>query len=244
MGCWNETCMLTRLPILEGERAAAVLLAQRPDIQDMSSPDCAFMPISLPVVGEYNEYGGLENIQKDPAALHVLANAELLLPRNQAMPELIAKQYPNWEKQDGWENIVCKIIDAAKQGELEIKQRVTGWDFHPVYVVFIKADYIQLIQNMLDSEFLANFTQDMAYCLSLSDPIRIPLINREINGKDLATLASLDIFMNQNRIAWAPTCGAGSQQSIDTDIQLKFYQKMAQDAQNLHNGVNQIKHDD
>lgn len=78
MGCWNGTCMVTRLPILSGEKVKLVLLFNQ-NVEychkydevsvlntsgmvysnDMLSP--AFFPLS----GEYDDYGTVENIVED-----------------------------------------------------------------------------------------------------------------------------------------------------------------------------------
>jgi len=59
MGCWNETCALSSLPIQEGEEIVLVLLREPclPDFHNL------YKPIFLPIIGTYNNYGGIENIQ-------------------------------------------------------------------------------------------------------------------------------------------------------------------------------------
>jgi hypothetical protein len=78
MGCWNGTCMVSHLPIESGEKVKLFFLYnistyygndhKKPDIlncsgfvysNDMLSP--AFLPIS----GEYDDYGSIEEIVKD-----------------------------------------------------------------------------------------------------------------------------------------------------------------------------------
>lgn len=72
MGCWNGTCMVSNLPIIHGERIKLVFLHSMYsnntnmlgksgfcNINDLLTP--AFLPIS----GEYNDYGNIENIDID-----------------------------------------------------------------------------------------------------------------------------------------------------------------------------------
>lgn len=69
MGCWNGTCGLTQLPINCGNKVIVFPLKQT-SYEDLSSVGGAlyysndiFTPISIPVIGEYNDYGALENIE-------------------------------------------------------------------------------------------------------------------------------------------------------------------------------------
>jgi len=59
MGCWNETCILTNLPILEGEPCYGIVLHTRTE---------ADWQVESPIAtGKYNECGGLKAIQPSPA---------------------------------------------------------------------------------------------------------------------------------------------------------------------------------
>ena len=44
MGEWNETCMMTRLPILPGESVIGLLLTRRSTVLDRSYPDGEYTP--------------------------------------------------------------------------------------------------------------------------------------------------------------------------------------------------------
>lgn len=58
MGCYNETCMLSGLPILEGDACTAVFLIQSTDHQTGCYPCEAWMPV-LVINGTYDGYGGI-----------------------------------------------------------------------------------------------------------------------------------------------------------------------------------------
>ena len=64
MGCWYSTCHMSNLPILGGEKVVAILLAPKRSFEcvSASSPDDYYSVIGSPIVGEYDEYGRLENI--------------------------------------------------------------------------------------------------------------------------------------------------------------------------------------
>lgn len=63
MGIWNETCMLSHLPILEGEAVGGVLLAQNKDSKRTSYPDEIWKPISPVIRGEYDGYGRIAGLK-------------------------------------------------------------------------------------------------------------------------------------------------------------------------------------
>ena len=71
MGCWNETCGLSGLPITEGDKVKLVFLLPRyrsMTIEGLSSycdSTSVLTPCLLPITGEYNDYGGIENIVED-----------------------------------------------------------------------------------------------------------------------------------------------------------------------------------
>lgn len=71
MGCWNETCGLSGLPITEGDKVKLVFLLPRyrsMTIEGLSSycgSTSVLTPCLLPITGEYNDYGSIENIVED-----------------------------------------------------------------------------------------------------------------------------------------------------------------------------------
>lgn len=66
MGCFNQSCVVSRLDIQRGEKCALVpLIANK---RNESLNDLCFRlyrPFCLPIFGVYNDYGGLEKIQRD-----------------------------------------------------------------------------------------------------------------------------------------------------------------------------------
>lgn len=67
MGCYNETCILTNLPIRYKDKVVGIVLERTiASPESYINPDDEWRPIGFPVFGEYNEYGGIENIQTHP----------------------------------------------------------------------------------------------------------------------------------------------------------------------------------
>ena len=68
MGCFNHKGNFSQLPIVYGDRIVVILgvsLIKRNS--DNFSPGESFVPISVPIRGEYNDYGSIENIDMTPA---------------------------------------------------------------------------------------------------------------------------------------------------------------------------------
>lgn len=70
MGCWNETCGISNLPIRTNERAVMILLRNSPYVSYEETtciyPDSIWSPVGFPIFGNYNEYGGLDNAETHP----------------------------------------------------------------------------------------------------------------------------------------------------------------------------------
>lgn len=73
MGCFNVVCSVSNLSLNYGTKVAFLPLLPNAygkvhQIKPSSSliyPNCYFNPFSLPIFGEYNDYGSLENIEED-----------------------------------------------------------------------------------------------------------------------------------------------------------------------------------
>ena len=66
MGCWNETCVLTRMPIAAG--MPVVVLTQVNGMKYRNNDAMQALLFGMPLIGEYDDYGGVEALS-DPAQL-------------------------------------------------------------------------------------------------------------------------------------------------------------------------------
>lgn len=68
MGCWNGTCGITQMPIVAGERVALIFLLENKYSDHGGSGFCysnnQYSPITMPIFGEYNDYGAIDKIDK------------------------------------------------------------------------------------------------------------------------------------------------------------------------------------
>lgn len=71
MGCWNETCSISNLPILCGDKVKLVFLRQGMNkngtlgVSGYTYPTDVLEPIFFPISGEYNDYGTIDEIKED-----------------------------------------------------------------------------------------------------------------------------------------------------------------------------------
>lgn len=72
MGCWNETCGVTQLPILAGDKVRLFVLRGGGPTRREGGGTCyindIWSPIGPPISGVYNDYGGIEEVVQDKAA--------------------------------------------------------------------------------------------------------------------------------------------------------------------------------
>lgn len=64
MGCWNGSCMISGLPIREGDKAVAIPMVCHPN-GDLS---VTFFPL----FGKYNDYGSLESVKSNKYSSHLV----------------------------------------------------------------------------------------------------------------------------------------------------------------------------
>ena len=60
MGDWNEVCLISRMPIREGDRIVVIFLRKNPALRLEKD---AYIPLGLPIRGKYDGYGGIEYIE-------------------------------------------------------------------------------------------------------------------------------------------------------------------------------------
>lgn len=83
MGCWNETCGITQMPIHVGDPVVLVFLTKVDRHKENHGGFCyansIWTPKFLPVRGEYDDYGGVENIQENWNTAYIVDQLRLEL---------------------------------------------------------------------------------------------------------------------------------------------------------------------
>lgn len=62
MGSWNETCGVTNLPILQGEKVRLLMLGRRGRVSFGNYQDDYWSPLMIPVRGRYDDYGNISKV--------------------------------------------------------------------------------------------------------------------------------------------------------------------------------------
>jgi hypothetical protein len=112
MGCWNETCGLTQLPIIAGDRAVLLFLVPRNQPSDgiFYHPHDLYKIIGLPLRGKYNDYGCIEDIDDTPASQAVLEYFQ-----NMKKEGIVTTDIPKHEKVITFKNLdsLVKLIERG-----------------------------------------------------------------------------------------------------------------------------------
>jgi len=85
VGYWNQTCAISHLPIIQGQSVVIVAMVQNTFTTDLCYPESHYIPIKTPCYGEYDGYGGVENIWGSGAALVLNYARENLVEQNESM---------------------------------------------------------------------------------------------------------------------------------------------------------------
>ena len=138
MGCWNETCFVSHLPIHYTDKTVLFILTPTMDV-NKEGPTCyhddKYAPLYFPLEGEYDDYGGIQNIKE--AAYH---------------EGFICKMKKYFTKEDDefipytWESL-DKFIGAIKSRNLFVS--VPGVGYKRLALALMHAElYHQLVSHL------------------------------------------------------------------------------------------------
>lgn len=101
MGCWNETCGITQMPIEGGDKVRMFLLVEAEHWDEGGalyySTDL-WKPFGLPLKGTYDEYGRIENIEEDALSDLLLQSLkEIIVEVPNRMGDIFKRDELDWE---------------------------------------------------------------------------------------------------------------------------------------------------
>jgi len=101
MGCWNETCGITQMPICGGDPVRMFLLVEAEHWDEGGalyySTDL-WKPFGLPLKGTYDEYGRIENIEEDALSDLLLQSLkEIIVEVPNRMGDIFKREELTWE---------------------------------------------------------------------------------------------------------------------------------------------------
>lgn len=100
MGCWNETCGISQMPICAGDPVRMFLIVEN-RYGDTGPALCynseIWKPFGLPLKGTYDEYGGLENIEEDALSDFLLETIkEMVVEVPNRMGDVFKREELDW----------------------------------------------------------------------------------------------------------------------------------------------------
>ena len=202
MGCWNETCGLTNLPIFYGEKTCAVIIEElRPYNKSCLSAE-NWCPIGPAIWGNYSGYGYIEDIPDE---------------------EEVKNFYRQVMEKNG-AKFVDKSMNACTFDHLDIFFRyvqegeiycIHDGTIHHLQVVLFSKDAVERAKKNPDLMFYKTMKPEDIFC---TYGMRSKLLRTFYNaGADLTDVVTIDLALRKLRRNWCPTSGCGSQNSIETE---------------------------
>ncbi len=219
MGCWNETCGLTNLPIFSGEKTCAVIIEEmRPYNKSCLSAE-NWCPIGPAIWGNYSGYGYIEDI---PDEEEVKAFYLQVMEKNGA-------------------KFVDKSMNACTFDHLDIFFRyvqegeiycIHDGTIHHLQVVLFSKDAVERAKKNPDLMFYKTMKPEDIFC---TYGMRSKLLRTFYDaGADLRNVVTIDLALRKLRRNWCPTSGCGSQNSIETEWLADWYEAVAEKARALY----------
>lgn len=216
MGCWNETDLLSRLPIVCGQRIACVFIAPVNAWPETIYSDSQYVPVSLPFKGRYDDYGRIEDTEYSEAALESLSKTAFWTEKDgdwkPVEPPLAGDRY--------WQDNLTEFSDMARQGRLWVRNDTSVNGHAMVRLAFIHEDLWDFAVEQKIYGVSSNGMAELGYRWPVAKDFKT-LDNAYKHA--LAELAAANAAMNAMRVAWQPTCGTGHQGCIDDRWQVKMY---------------------
>ena len=219
MGCWNETCGLTNLPIFYGEKTCAVIIEElRPYNKSCLSAE-NWCPIGPAIWGNYSGYGYIEDIPDE---------------------EEVKNFYRQVMEKNG-AKFVDKSMNACTFDHLDIFFRyvqegeiycIHDSTIHHLQVVLFSKDAVERAKKNPDLMFYKTMKPEDIFC---TYGMRSKLLRTFYNaGADLTDVVTIDLALRKLRRNWCPTSGCGSQNSIETEWLADWYKAVAEKARALY----------
>lgn len=245
MGSWNGTCGVSKMPIRHGDRVKLILLKPTEhyrnictgsgfcDIEDM------FTPLCLPITGEYNDYGYIEDIDDRPELFDLLIKAVRVPDRNDI--EDIIKGIANNEL----ENIsFMLVLESVYNMMVDINKVLPHRYSNNDYTIEMHRNYTISFNNMLN-DIKNNIPKPLEFDREYYDNDnyyrKLPSVIRKLNDSDVLKAIKKDMVnfmifssaLQDARMFWSPQSGGGSQ-----DLTYEYQIEIGKLAQQLRNDWN------
>lgn len=243
MGCWNETCGLSHLPIFQGEDAVLVILKAMPKqfVNLAQWHDDMYTPVAPPLYGKYNDYGTIEPDsayadyhQRIYARLTRDQKPEDRLPLEEALDEIIRGDFSpdgGTYAQIMFRRSVWDVIMKAQGDEIRNPYDDAPMTWHDSYLLQLtEAAKVASTYNedrpvsewsRLDFELQLQVESTLFVGQALTYVVKDfvkpgPVLEQSVEG--LLHLLLVSRAFAALRLGWAPTFGSGSQEGSDNSL--------------------------
>lgn len=199
MGNWNETCQISNLPIYAEEECYVFLVenvnfSQKRPIS--SGLGFKYSIVCSPVLGEYDECGGLDNLVDKYNVFPIfknIANCE-----TEDFSDINAQLYDNEKYHLVW--VKKELFDALKSKDI-VKNVVLSWleDFKWEEMKTLKVE---------DPDYLERRTDILWSCLNIDREFLFGLLSKPDN-EEIVEILSLIEILHQLRKSLAPALESG-----------------------------------
>jgi hypothetical protein len=157
MGCWNETCAVTNLPIMCNDPIVGIILHK-----NVSSPFSGYQVLMPPTEGSYDDCGGIEDLDVKEHNATFLRHILTTCPTR--------KHYTEEEDADSFNEELLQIEDDTKLmermfqivDECTYEIKLPGWysfssdEQHTLHKVFVHKFAYDNLVNFVDSDYFYN----------------------------------------------------------------------------------------
>jgi hypothetical protein len=139
MGCWNELCPISRLPINEGDEVYAQVIISY----------YGWCPLGFPILGEYNDYGSLKN---ETQILHTLEQIKGL--HRTVYKDNLVEHHEITEFSRGTD----ELLHELQVGDLTVKD--LNGEHSPLKIIYIRKDVFEVVTTPQDRDDLHLLARD------------------------------------------------------------------------------------
>lgn len=152
MGSWNGTCMVSGLPIVYGDSIVCLIIKQNTSGTWGSECYCyaEAQLVSHPIYGEYNDYGGIQNIEDNPDNEELLEflKKNLIPSEGHSLGVDTDNQYRHFKKQ---ETLEATLNDSIERGYAALKS------FRPQYTKAENGEIACIMNNYVAAPVTLTF---------------------------------------------------------------------------------------
>lgn len=173
MGCWNETCNLTNLPIMYGDEIVvyATVALDSGHGRHYYGNDGA-VPFIMPIYGTYDEYGGIENAVVDKLTQRVIENT------------VFYSLEKNWETdEEKFVPVKLTVEEFVKDftdDSLYIKISSSHYEYSLIHPCFFHRGAFEAVVNEVGSR--KPYNQEQTYSTYLYN-YTFEIMNKCVDGK-------------------------------------------------------------